>query len=69
MTRMVDGWIKENIESFFIFINKTSPWREGKRTGKRDEWTRNEESYKEMAQSTRRHSLRLFLNNNEMQSS
>lgn len=29
-----------------------------------------EESYKEMAQSTRRHdSLRLFLNNNEMQSS
>lgn len=65
---MVDGWIKENIESFFIFINKTSPWREGKRSGKRDEW-RNEESYKEMAQSTRRHSLRLFLNNNEMQSS
>lgn len=38
-TRMVDGWIKENIESFFIFINKTSPWR-GKRSGKRDEWTR-----------------------------
>lgn len=37
-TRIVDGW-KENIESFFIFINKTSPWR-GKRSGKRDEWTR-----------------------------
>lgn len=43
---------------------------EGKRSGKRDEWTRNEESYREKAQSTRRHdSLRLFLNNNEMQSS
>lgn len=27
---MVDGWIKENIESFFIFINKTSPWRREK---------------------------------------
>lgn len=43
---------------------------EGKRSGKRDEWTRNEESYREKAESTRRHdSLRLFLNNNEMQSS
>lgn len=60
--------MKENIESFFIFINKTSPCREGKK-----EWQEgwmDEESYKEMAQSTRRHdSLRLFLNNNEMQSS